>query len=70
MGGRIRVESEVGKGSLFSFSARFGLGRTTEPEWPDEWGTPLRELPILVVDDNATSRQILGTMVFGFGARP
>ncbi len=57
MGGRIWVESEPGRGSRFQFTARFSRSKKTRT------GTApfvnMRGLPVLVVDDNATSRQIL-----------
>jgi CheY-like chemotaxis protein/HPt (histidine-containing phosphotransfer) domain-containing protein len=70
MGGRIRVESEVGRGSSFHFTARFGLaqGPVTQPVPvpPDS----LRDLRVLVVDDNGTNRRILEEMLEGWQMRP
>jgi two-component system, sensor histidine kinase and response regulator len=59
MDGRIWVQSEPGKGSLFHFTARFGHGEKSSTR--DEQLTPpdLHGLPVLVVDDNATNRKIL-----------
>jgi two-component system sensor histidine kinase/response regulator len=59
MGGKITVESQLGRGSTFSFTARFGH----LPEQPESI-TPsppvlLHNLRVLVVDDNATNRRIL-----------
>jgi PAS domain S-box-containing protein len=62
MNGEIWVESEPGKGSEFIFTAEFGLGQKKErkPLSPDP---DLRGLKVLVVDDNATSREILKGML-------
>src|SRR5262245_39236536 len=58
MGGRLWLESELGKGSRFHFSARFDIHKGAAETVP----TPsfeLRSLRALVVDDNATNRMIL-----------
>jgi two-component system sensor histidine kinase/response regulator len=61
MGGRIELESEVGRGSTFRFTARFALA--TEPA-PDERGSvELEGLRVLVVDDNASNRRIVRDML-------
>jgi two-component system, sensor histidine kinase and response regulator len=63
MGGRIRVESEVGRGSRFSFAARFDRqqGASTRPTVPVS--IDLRDARALVVDDNATNRRICEEML-------
>jgi signal transduction histidine kinase/CheY-like chemotaxis protein/HPt (histidine-containing phosphotransfer) domain-containing protein len=66
MGGRLRVESEVGKGSTFHFPARFGLQQGPEAAFP----VSLRDLPVLVVDDNATNRLILEELLTRWHMKP
>jgi two-component system sensor histidine kinase/response regulator len=58
MNGEIWVESEPGEGSEFLFTAELGLGQEMERK-PQIPSPDLRGLKVLVVDDNATSREIL-----------
>jgi PAS domain S-box-containing protein len=59
MGGAIAVESEPGRGSTFAFTARFGLQAQPPEPVPVQPPVLLHDLPVLVVDDNATNRHIL-----------
>ncbi|PYV26885.1 MAG: diguanylate cyclase [Acidobacteria bacterium] len=73
MQGRLWVESEAGRGSQFHFTARFDLGKSIARPLalaPGASEALLRDVPVLVVDDNATNRQILGRTLAGWGMRP
>jgi len=71
MGGHLALTSEVGHGSTFSFTARFQRPRaeTVPPGPPPAW-VDLSGLPVLIVDDNATNRQILLEMLTSWRMRP
>jgi PAS domain S-box-containing protein len=66
MQGRIWVESEAGNGSTFHFTARFGLQAEPTPRRMF-LAEELLGVRVLVVDDNATAREILSTMAQSFG---
>ena len=68
MGGQISLQSEVGRGSTFSFTIRFGLGTVAGDEPAAHVGA-LKGLRTLVVDDNTTNRRILAEMGRSWGLR-
>jgi len=77
MKGEIWVESprptksikKGGPGSAFHFTAVFGKKWETKPEVP--WkSVELKNLPVLVVDDNETNRRILEELLLNWGMNP
>jgi PAS domain S-box-containing protein len=70
MGGDLTVESQLGAGSVFSFTVRLPRGnlRALPPLGSRE---PLPEgMSVLVVDDNATNRLILHEQLIAWHLRP
>ena len=71
MDGNIWVESEVGHGSVFHFTARFKQLDSEAPQTDSNSHPPqLNGLRVLVVDDNASSRRILKEMLENWGMQP
>ncbi|MBF0322765.1 MAG: response regulator, partial [Magnetococcales bacterium] len=69
MGGQIGVTNDPGRGSRFTFTARFGKVGGLAPEllMPAE---SIRGLHILVVDDNAGARQIISEHLASLAYQP
>jgi signal transduction histidine kinase/DNA-binding response OmpR family regulator/ligand-binding sensor domain-containing protein len=70
MGGQIWVESEVGKGAIFHFTAQFGIQKNPVVAPMPKEPVDLTGLPVLVVDDNATNRRILKDVLSNWGIKP
>ena len=70
MGGKVWVESELGVGSIFCFTAELGLppAVANANEALEDRGTELSGVRVLVVDDNATIRSIVSEMLVAKGA--
>ncbi len=69
MGGKVWVESEMGKGSTFHFTAQLGIAKPKAAEVP-ALPQELNGVPVLVVDDNDTNRRILHGMALQWKMRP
>lgn len=69
MGGTISVESRVGRGSTFHFTACFKVQQPGTKKPPVRWRS-LTDLPVLIVDDNATNRRILEEVFRSWQMRP
>ena len=69
MGGKIWVQSDLGRGSTFHFTVHFGIAedKRREREVPDT--EILQNSRVLIVDDNKTNRVILLEMLTQWGLR-
>jgi signal transduction histidine kinase/CheY-like chemotaxis protein len=63
MGGKINVESEVGVGTIFSFTIKSKAGVIAQRNYVYLNTHELEGKNILVIDDNATNREILKTQL-------
>jgi PAS domain S-box-containing protein len=70
MDGRISVDSEPARGSRFRFTARFGRPAPRVAGKPQRTLARLRNLRVLVVDDNTTNRRILEEVLTHWHMRP
>ncbi|HUE89345.1 MAG TPA: response regulator [Vicinamibacterales bacterium] len=70
MGGSLVVDSEPGRGSTFHFTARFAPVDAPLVAAAVHDTVDLRNLPLLIVDDNATNLRLLEEMLVGWRMVP
>jgi signal transduction histidine kinase/DNA-binding response OmpR family regulator/HPt (histidine-containing phosphotransfer) domain-containing protein len=69
MGGTIRLESQHGLGTTFIFTARFRRAHIEDMPKRNLLSADLKQLKVLVVDDVASARQMLASMLGLFSCR-
>jgi signal transduction histidine kinase/CheY-like chemotaxis protein len=70
MQGNLWVESTLGQGSRFHFTAVFKTSVTPFLGAPTACDLSLSGIPVLISDDNATTRRVLAQTVAGWGMVP
>jgi len=64
------VESAEGHGSTFHFTAHLGVQTTLSEPIAPLHPVHLRDLPVLIVDDNSTNRRVLVEILTRWGMKP
>jgi|SoiMethySBSTD1v2_1073268.scaffolds.fasta_scaffold18751_2 two-component system, sensor histidine kinase and response regulator len=70
MGGRLWLEGGHGQGSTFCFTAPFARQKESATQSRVKAPANLRDLSVLVVEDNATNRRILEEMLVSWQLKP
>ena len=73
MGGEVGCESVVGQGTLYWFTLPAGRAQMTRAGAQERARTPRRKLlsgHVLLVEDNAVNRMLIGSYLDEFGLTP